>query len=167
MAKPKECQACQKTATIHLTQIVDGKISKIDLCEDCVHKEKYVGDLAFGKVEQLAEGLKKVVVGQLGQNALPPCPACGIRVDQIGKSGRVGCSTCYDHFGDVLSNWVEKVQGALGHAGKVPAHSGRKAEGPQLKSAWQRDLAEAVAEERYEDAAVLRDRLRKLEEPGK
>lgn len=163
MPKPQECKNCQKAATIHLTQIIDGKVTKIDLCEDCVHKEKYVGELAFGQVEKLAEGLKQAVAEQMTLAKAPPCPECGIRLEEIGKNGRAGCPACYDHFADALVGWVEKVQGTLGHEGKIPAHASRRAVVRNQSDTWQRELARAVAEERYEDAAALRDQLRTLE----
>jgi len=38
------CDLCQKNmATVHLTQIVEGKTKKVDLCEAC-SKEKGVDD---------------------------------------------------------------------------------------------------------------------------
>ena len=39
MAKPEQCSHCKKPATIHLTQIIDNKIHKVDLCEDCPYKQ--------------------------------------------------------------------------------------------------------------------------------
>ena len=43
MAESINCDICTKLATVHLTQIVNGKIHKIDLCETCA-KEKGVTD---------------------------------------------------------------------------------------------------------------------------
>jgi len=40
------CEVCQtENATVHLTQIISGKMQKIDLCEKCA-KEKGVADPA-------------------------------------------------------------------------------------------------------------------------
>ena len=40
----KCCQGeCENEATVHLTEIVDGQMKKIDLCEECA-KEKGVTD---------------------------------------------------------------------------------------------------------------------------
>jgi len=39
------CDLCQKNmATVHLTQIVEGKTRKMDLCEACSKGEKGVDD---------------------------------------------------------------------------------------------------------------------------
>jgi protein arginine kinase activator len=54
------CDLCQQNmATVHLTQIVDGKTSKADLCEAC-SKEKGVDDPTgfplFGLVVETGKG---------------------------------------------------------------------------------------------------------------
>ena len=35
MASPLKCDLCGKPATVHLTQIVNSKMHKVDLCEAC------------------------------------------------------------------------------------------------------------------------------------
>lgn len=54
------CSICHKNeATVHLTEIVDDKIQKLDLCEPC-SKEKGVDDpAAFSLSNVFAEGGKK------------------------------------------------------------------------------------------------------------
>src|ERR1700685_1668862 len=43
MSNPLKCDLCSKPATVHLTQILDNKVHKVDLCEDCA-QEKGVTD---------------------------------------------------------------------------------------------------------------------------
>jgi hypothetical protein len=43
MANPLKCDLCSKPATVHLTQILDNKVHKVDLCEACA-QEKGVTD---------------------------------------------------------------------------------------------------------------------------
>jgi protein arginine kinase activator len=39
-----QCEVCKNTeATVHLTQIINGKMQKVDMCESCA-KEKGVSD---------------------------------------------------------------------------------------------------------------------------
>ena len=35
MANPIKCSLCGKPATVHLTQIINNKVHKVDLCEAC------------------------------------------------------------------------------------------------------------------------------------
>ena len=51
------CDICKKSeATVHLTQIVEGKMLKVDLCETCA-KEKGVQEAAGFSLESLLVGL--------------------------------------------------------------------------------------------------------------
>ncbi|MFM8809364.1 MAG: excinuclease ABC subunit B, partial [Chthoniobacterales bacterium] len=51
------CDVCQKTdATVYLTQIVEGKMQKVNLCEACA-KEKGVSDPTGFAMADLLLGL--------------------------------------------------------------------------------------------------------------
>ena len=51
------CDVCQKNdATVYLTQIVEGKMQKVNLCEDCA-KEKGVSDRTQAAVWAVRRGL--------------------------------------------------------------------------------------------------------------
>ena len=61
-----KCDVCQKSeATVYLTQIVEGKMQKVNLCENCA-KEKGVSDptgfamadllLGLGATQQIEHG---------------------------------------------------------------------------------------------------------------
>ena len=51
------CEVCQQeNATVHLTQIISGKMQKIDLCEKCA-KEKGVADPAGFSLADMLLGL--------------------------------------------------------------------------------------------------------------
>ena len=39
MAKGLKCDVCDENATVHLTQIVNNQIHKIDLCESCAEEK--------------------------------------------------------------------------------------------------------------------------------
>jgi protein arginine kinase activator len=79
-------------AAVFLTQIVDGKMQKVNLCEGC-SKEKGVQDpTGFALADLLlgigaAEKSKRRV-----EHALP---VCGFTQADFKKTGRLGCSSCY------------------------------------------------------------------------
>jgi protein arginine kinase activator len=33
-----KCQKCEKPATFHITDLIDGKPNELHLCEECAHK---------------------------------------------------------------------------------------------------------------------------------
>ena len=90
----------------------------------------------------LESNLKKLNVMDAG------CSVCGSTIDDIITTGKLGCPRCYeDHKEQIATNLPLLHFGGRTHKGKSP----KKLE----------DLLEkAVKQERYEDAAVLRDRIK-------
>ena len=72
----------------------------------------------------------------------------------------MGCPDCYSTFADILNPYVEKIHGATQHIGAAPA-----AEQPKTDpiEALRAQLKTAVENEEYEQAARLRDEIRRME----
>ena len=157
------CDVCKTTqATVFLTQIVDGKMQKVNLCESC-SKEKGVTDpLSFALVD-LLPGLASGMEVETDA-AVQRCPSCGFTQADFKKTGRLGCPVCYDTFAEGLSGLLKAMHRRTMHTGKVPARLKRSIELGARRRQLQRDLDKAVADENYEDAALLRDKLRELEQ---
>ena len=158
-----QCDVCQaKEATVFLTQIVDGKMQKVNLCESC-SKEKGVTDpLSFALVD-LLPGLGAEAEVEKG-TPVQHCPVCGFTQADFKKTGRLGCPVCYDTFAEGLSGLLKAMHRRTTHTGKVPARLKRSLEMGMRRKQLQRDLDKAVSEENYESAAQLRDQLRELEQ---
>jgi protein arginine kinase activator len=181
-----KCDMCEKDATVFLTQIVDGKMTQVNLCDKC-SKDKGVTDptgfqLAGFLFDTAAQ--KKTKAVSLEDDTLA-CPECGFTRAHLKKIGRMGCPECYRTFADDLDGMLKAMHKGTRHVGKAPgkpapsvstATARRQettSEAPAPKPAVvspKKRLAElktaiekAVAEERYEDAAKLRDEMRALE----
>src|SRR5881398_1758418 len=91
------CDICkQNVATVHLTQMVEGKTKKVDLCEAC-SKEKGVDDPTGFSLADLLLGLGAAQeMAQAAAGSDLKCPACGFTQADFKKSGRLGCAECYD-----------------------------------------------------------------------
>jgi len=160
------CDICKKAeATVHLTQIVEDKMLKVDLCESCA-KEKGVEKAAGFSVADLLVGLgaaEEIKVESPGAQ----CPVCGFTQADFKKTGRLGCSTCWETFEAGLASLLKAMHKGDHHVGKVPA----KAMHTLALSGKIRELTEqlekAVREEKYEDAAQIRDEIRELETKAK
>lgn len=152
MAKPEQCANCTKPATIHLTQIINNKIHKVDLCEDCPYKQTVTDPEGFS----LADFLMKPPASLSGDPSLQ-CAVCGFTPADFKKSGRFGCPHCYDTFREILEPMLANMHKDVDHRGKVPeralARMSRKRRLDQLEI----DLQEAIKFEKYEEAARLRD----------
>jgi len=95
------------------------------------------------------------------------CPACGFTQAEFKKTGRLGCADCYRTFAEGLEGLLKSMHKGTRHVGKAPQaqHFSPDLEG-QLK-ALQRSLEKAVADEDFEQAAVLRDQIKRLREPSR
>ncbi len=158
MAKPEQCAHCGKPATIHLTQIVNNQIHKVDLCEDCPHKQNVTDPEAFSLADFL---LKPQALMAAREQA--HCDVCGFTPADFKKQGRFGCPHCYESFKGMLRPILGNMHRGLEHEGKVPEHVlQRNAQRMEL-SALRHALEAAIAAENYEEAAKLRDALRQRE----
>lgn len=155
MGKAFPCSVCGATATVHLTQIVQGQVTKVHLCEACAEK----GGAGDPAVFQLA--------GALAQADAPPslaCPACGMNDADLRKRGRLGCPACWGALAPVLEPLLGKVQRGGQHLGRGLVGGVLSPEQARLRlEAARREMTEAVAAEDYETAARLRDLIRGLE----
>jgi protein arginine kinase activator len=162
------CSLCKKNdATIHYTEVVDNAMRKIHLCEACAREKGINIELPFSFsdiMSALTQGLQSLQAGGEEEPGAPTlaCPLCGLTLKQLVKQGRLGCQQCYEVFDRALRDIVRSVQKAPQHVGKQPAHAHSSLSAPLRIAELELALAKAVAEERYEDCAPLRDELRRL-----
>jgi protein arginine kinase activator len=156
------CDVCKsKEATVFLTQIIEGKMQKVNLCEGC-SKEKGVNDPTGFALADLLLGLG--AAQEIEKNpAGARCPVCGFSHADFKKTGRLGCSACYDAFAEGLSGMLKNMHRGSIHTGKVPARLAVVRRRSQELAALQASLEKAVKEEHFEEAASLRDKLRLIE----
>lgn len=159
------CDVCHsKEATVFLTQIVEGKMQKVNLCEGC-SKEKGVNDPTGFALADLLLGLGAAQEIEKNPSGVH-CPVCGFSQTDFKKTGRLGCSACYDTFAEGLSGMLKNMHRGVIHSGKVPAKLAAARRRGQELAVLQADLDKAVREEHFEEAATLRDKIRRLEIEG-
>ena len=155
----------QQEATVHLTQVVEGKIKKLDLCEAC-SKAKGVDDPTGFSLADLLMGLgASQEVAQAAGSSETSCPACGFTQADFKKSGRLGCPECYRAFSDGLEALLKTMHKGHQHVGKVPGRPLGQAQPtghpPEDRlQTLQRSLEEAIRIENYEEAARIRDEIK-------
>jgi len=97
---------------------------------------------------------------------MPPtehCPVCRFTQTDFKKTGRLGCSDCYETFDEVLASLIKAMHKGTQHTGKVPTRYSRSLARTDRLNELRRHLDEAVSNEDYETAANLRDEIRQLE----
>ena len=147
-----KCQRCDSPATIHVIPTVTGVKGKVHLCDACA---KAADLLPAAGTELNLPALVGLLMGLPAAGAGLACPDCGLTFAEFRAEGRLGCATEYDAFRPALEPILERVHRATRHGGKRP----RRVRRAELRAA----LTEAVAAERYEEAAKLRDGLRAVE----
>ena len=160
MAENLKCSICNKEATVHLTQIVNNKIHKVDLCESCAQKKGVTDPEGFSLADMLS---KTPLVPASGEEQVV-CPSCGQRSEDFRRTGRLGCSDCFEVFKSLVLPVLEDMHAGTTHKGKVPTVAlSRQSSKMQLES-LQDALARAVSEEAYEEAAKFRDQIKAIKE---
>jgi protein arginine kinase activator len=157
-----KCDKCDKQATIHLTDIADGKKNEVHLCEECAAVE----GLTVKTSVPLSQLLEEFVLQKSGESQQPDlkCEVCGMTFAEFRRKGLLGCPNDYDALGAMLAPLLERAHGgASQHVGKVPPKAGANQKKQNAILRLRGALRTAVAEEDYERAARLRDQIKELE----
>jgi protein arginine kinase activator len=161
MANPLKCDLCSKPATVHLTQIVNNKVHKVDLCEDCAQAKGVTDPSGFSLADLLLKAsLNPEPAGVTGVR----CEQCGFTPNDFKKHGRFGCPACYQTFTTLVEPMLDSMHKGTVHTGKVPQKAlDRKTLHDRL-SKLELDLTAAIKSERYEDAARCRDEINQVKQ---
>ncbi len=157
------CDICkQNVATVHLTQMVEGKTKKVDLCEAC-SKAKGVDDPTGFSIADLLLGLGAAQeMEQAASGTELKCPHCGFTQADFKKAGRLGCAECYRTFAEGLEGLLKTMHKGTRHIGKVPRQLRHSQDLTEKLGSLQKKLEKAIADEDFEEAAALRDELKQI-----
>ena len=157
------CTNCNTNqAQFHYKQIIGGKKTEHHLCASCAHALGYIS-----KSESLFD------IGSILNDFISPvksvktevrCADCGTTYEMFRRSGLLGCEKCYDAFGSIVESSLSKIQPSTMHKGTLGGEAGKEIERKNELASLRDELKKAIIDERYEDAAVLRDKIKKLEE---
>ena len=141
------CQNCRKNmATAWVTcYSSQGYPYSIALCDDCKRR------LA---VDECTQG---------------KCKWCGATLGDLTTGKAEFCPECYSSFGEALSDHIKRLHGSDVHRGRRPKSritfpdEETKATTRDMLDELKEKLSFAISDERYEDAAVIRDEINKLQ----
>lgn len=175
------CQMCgQRDGTVHLLEISDGEERSVWLCNICAagRSEMSLADFvrefgddstdansceAAGERSPLASFLGQVHDAEGVSRRVPACPDCGYEIKAFQETNRLGCPRCYAHFRRQVLPILSRYHRHASHLGKVPRQAGgvasRQGELTRLRVA----LEKAIQSENYEEAARLRDEMRRAD----
>lgn len=185
-----KCENCGKNnANVKYTQIINGEKKQMFLCEECSEKLG-INDIHFNMPINFTNFLTDFfddmndisLIPSIGKTNQLECSKCGLNWDDFLHTGKFGCSNCYSDFESRIDPILRSMQGATNHIGRI----GKVIEGNNIKQnlddkisnneansnqtkqineleQLKADLKQAVKEERYEDAAKIRDEIKKKE----
>ena len=162
------CEICkQSQATVHLTEIINDQMSELHLCEACANQKGAQVESHFG-LSDLLSGLADFSKTQEAEEVpAKACANCGMTYDDFRKVGRLGCAECYPTFKRSLGSLLKRIHGSPIHLGKTPA---RLVKPPKTKTEFtelKKKLERAIEDEEFEEAARLRDQIRRAEQREK
>ena len=161
------CEACKQTqATVHLTEIVNDEMTELHLCEACANQKGAQVESHF-RLSDLLSGLAEFskTPETPEETVSKACPTCGMTYEDFRKVGRLGCSECYTTFRRSLGTLLKRIHGSPIHLGKSPMRSTKPAKVTKTELAeMKRKLERAIQDEAFEEAASLRDQIRRLEQ---
>ncbi len=163
-----KCDICgRREATVHLTEVINDEVTKLHLCEQCAKEKSEEMHSHFGLTDLLA-GLMDmgpaIPEGRIKEEIDVKCPGCGSTYFDFQKTGRLGCGKCYETFEKNLSELLRKIHGADKHVGKMPFKGEGVYRAQQDLQRLKKELAQLVRNEEFEKAAMLRDRVKELED---
>lgn len=162
--RPLDCSECRKPIAVRYTEVLVGSMSSVCMCAECPHLNKRL----FGMPVNTEEGLH-------GETGLV-CGDCGTSLANVRMGSLLGCSHCYEIFGDAIihelrvahalptafSTIGQKISANI-HIGRAPGELSEISPTTRL-IALNQALIETLHREDYEQAALLRDQIRTLTE---
>lgn len=165
-----KCESCnEREATIHVSK--GSGLARTDrfLCEQCANAS-FENDFSYPddsfNIHQLLKSLSQQQSNRQ-QRSSQHCETCGSTMESVVHNGKFGCPDCYRTFDRQVPEIITRVQShQTEHVGKVPKKSQpqikMKRELEKLKSR----LSALVESQEFEEAAVVRDEIKALEEAG-
>lgn len=168
------CQHCnQNEATTHIKRIINGQREEMHLCSECANELGVMDEFRMPSMSEmfgdsfLGNFLGAGVAAMNSLAGVDRCQSCGSSFNDIVKDGRIGCADCYEKFGDKLEPSIRKIHGKAKHIGKFISYTEsekEKNEDVNELELLKEQLKQAITEQRFEDAAVIRDKINELEE---
>lgn len=181
------CENCGKReANVRYSENINGKKKELNLCEEC-SKKLGIGEMDFSMPIDFSNFLGGFMEDLATPEFMPmlntlkgtKCNSCGSTFDDIINTGMLGCQDCYDFFEDRLDPIIRRLQGSNRHVGRIGKIIDSKIDKKNKKESdaqsdkekvetnkiekLKEQLKKAISEEKYEEAAKIRDEIKSLE----
>ena len=186
------CQNCGKNeANVRYTESINGVKKELHLCTKC-SEELGIGinhmdfNMPINLSSFLGDFLQETETNFLHEMVSPKtlmCDECHMTYDEFVNTGKFGCGNCYEVFSNNIDPLLKNIHVANRHVGRKiqidknkqnkditnnKANEQNVGAGPVSAQVGEIEMLKnklkiAIQEERYEDAAKIRDEIKKLE----
>lgn len=178
------CDNCKNNeATVRYTEIINGEKKEMHLCEECSHKLG-IDNISFNMPIDFSSFFGGLLDDEYNSTEFMPlfqtvkelkCDNCNMTYDEFAQEGKFGCDKCYDTFSSKIDSLLKRLHGSSNYVGRKALNSNlnndikseekasKKTEEESELEKLQNDLKKAIKDERYEDAAKIRDEIKKIE----
>lgn len=154
-----KCSQCDQDATVFLTKVEGDDLKKLIFCEDCAKNNSLMEqEGAPPTLSEVMSQLPSTIDGELEELECE----CGFTMENLTKTGRLGCSQCYETFSKIIDIRISSLH-------KDDVHTGKSLELPQDKISIEKRinkvksaLETAIKDEDFEKAAHLRDEISEM-----
>ena len=155
------CEECgEQEATFTVSVLMGEERTTRHLCQSCVAKMN--AGIAAGNIRALLSSLMSAISGNQDSDenteeqadeaedgpdpaAQVVCERCGTTLAQFRKSGRLGCTGCYQAFRSQLQPMLQQIHGKTQHAGRQPISAPEEQRVRSRREQLTRLMAQAVA----------------------
>jgi protein arginine kinase activator len=171
----KLCESCgENPARILLTRIEGTDTSTKHICFSCAEKmgleiptrdqeKPYFDESDFEDGDDFY-----FEEAEIEDEAPPPervCPKCGKKEQAFSGDMIAGCSACYEVFENIIADKTQHEKRSFFYHGKTYNYSRTRGCSTEIEY-LRHELDRAVRKQKYELAAVLRDRIQQLQTGG-
>ncbi len=170
------CQNCgENEANINYKQVINGVKKELHLCENC-YKELGLQSLDFNLPMNFSSIFgdflneyeeEQFPLMQINENL--KCDVCNMTYNEFLDTGKFGCENCYKTFSNKINPLLEKLQGTNSYKGrKALENSNAEVKQDTAKEnskieELKEKLKQLIKEEKYEEAAKVRDEIKKID----
>lgn len=176
------CDNCGKNnANVKYLRNINGVKKEMNLCEEC-SKKLGITEIGFNMPIDFSSFLGGFLedfansdfISLVDKNEELRCEGCNSTFEEIANNGKFGCPKCYETFESEIDSIMNKIQGSnthIGRLGKIEKTEVNKIENDSKEikqevsqiDKLKKMLKDLVKEEKYEEAAKIRDEIKKLE----
>ncbi|MDF2866301.1 MAG: putative repair protein [Clostridia bacterium] len=171
-----KCQNCGKEeATVRYYENINGEKREIVICANCAKNLNLI-DFPNMLSYFFISHPKELIEDEYSNKV---CSKCSYTFDDYLEKGLFGCPNCYNAFSDRIDTLLTKIHGKNRHLNigdntsqnnfkKTGVSNSKISENSDISkiedvNSLKKLLDKSIKEEKYEDAAKLRDRIKELE----